>query len=59
MTDAPAIEREPLYMTDAEIIRRMGVPSNFCVSRGALKSLGRWRFPHIGRVWSRASRGIH
>lgn len=28
MTDAPAIEREPLYLSDAEIVRKMGLPIN-------------------------------
>jgi hypothetical protein len=38
MSDAPDITREPtLYITDAELIRRMGVPEK--IARAALRQL--------------------
>ena len=54
MTDATAHtdERETLYITDAELIRRMGVPEK--VAREAIKALDKNRasgFPKKNELW--------
>lgn len=52
MTDAPTIERETLWVTDAELIRRMGCPEK--IARDALRMLDRDRrsgFPQKQKLW--------
>lgn len=53
MTDAPANDtRDTLYITDAELIRRMGVPEK--IARQTLHMLDRDRsrgFPQKNAIW--------
>lgn len=52
MSDGATIEHEPLYMTDAEIIRRMGVPEK--VARQTIRALDampRSTFPKKNPLW--------
>jgi len=52
MTDAATTERETLWVTDAELIRRMGCPEK--IAREALAMLDRDRksgFPQKQKLW--------
>lgn len=52
MTDTATIERETLWVTDAELIRRMGVPER--TARVALKAMDRnpaSGFPKKDKLW--------
>lgn len=52
MTDTDTLERETLYITDAELIRRMGVPEK--IARAAIRMLDEkagTRFPKKQKLW--------
>lgn len=52
MTDSATIERETLWVTDAELIRRMGVPEK--IAREAIRSLDdnpSSGFPRKQKLW--------
>jgi hypothetical protein len=52
MTDTPTIERETLWVTDAELIRRLGVPER--QARQALRMMDRqpgYGFPKKDPIW--------
>jgi len=52
MTDVQDRKRDTLYVTDAEIIRRLGVPEK--IARGVIRELDRKRgsgFPQKQKLW--------